>query len=161
MTLRELFKYVMKAIGELKSWNSSDAKEESQQLGKFNLSVSLSELLLPATRTLQTVGADLVKAMTLVSYLLTALNNLIYAVSFHNLRVQSVFIADQILDNKLMKPCTVSRSVYRSNAKAEDGIAESYYCVNFFYPTLEKVIQSPYTTIIATYHTTTAIHHYW
>ena len=101
----------------------------------------ISGLMLPVTRALQTVGADLVEAMRLISHLLTALNNLRNVVSFYNLWEQSVFVADQILDMTLKKPRTLSRSVYRLNAEAEDDTAESYYLVNFFYPTLEKVIE--------------------
>ena len=78
---------------------------------------TISEMMLPVTRALQTVGADLVEAMTLISHLLTALNNLRIEVSFHNLWEQSVFLADQIHDIKFKKPLTLSRSVSRPNAE--------------------------------------------
>ena len=92
---------------------------------------------MPATRALST----LVEAMTVVSQHLTALTNLRNEVSFHNLWEQSVFVADAILDIKLKTPRTLSRSVYRPNAEAEDDTAESYYRVSFFYSKLEKVVE--------------------
>ena len=70
---------------------------------------TISGLMLPDTRALQTLGADLVEAITLMSHLLTALSNLRNEVSFHYLWEQSVFVADQILDIKFKKPRKLSK----------------------------------------------------
>ena len=84
-----------------------------QFVGQILLSLiileTISGLMLPVTRAMQTVGADLVEAMTLISHLLTALNNLRNEVLFHNLWEQSVFVADQILDIKFKKSHIVKK----------------------------------------------------
>ena len=81
VTLRELLKYVMETIDEMKSWDISDARKKANSLESSICQTDfvvpliilerISGLMLPATRALQTVGTDLVEAMTLISHLLT------------------------------------------------------------------------------------------
>ena len=78
----------------MKNWDLSDAGRKQiawkvefvrQILLSLIILETISGLMLPVTRALQTVEADLVEAMTLISHILTDLNNLRNEVSFYNL----------------------------------------------------------------------------
>jgi len=129
---------------------SSDARKTAFQLknsicnSDFIVSLvileNVSGLMLPASRLLQTLGLDLVRAMGSVCDLLSSLRSMRTVGVVSKLFEESTAVA-KILGVILVKPRSASRSVYRPTAAstAQDSV-EDYYKINVFFSTLDSII---------------------
>ena len=98
--------------------------------------------MLPMTRSLQTVGIDMVEAMDGVDNLISSLQSMRSEECFSRLFTEASAVATTILNIDLVKPRTASRSVYRpAAAHALGDSEEDYYRINVYFPTLDKVVQ--------------------
>ncbi len=150
--MRSLLRFIDEALTILRTtWQSTDARKSATTLqnsicqSDFIVSIVILEevcaLMLPLTRVLQTVGLDLVQAMSGVGDLITSLQRLRSHEVFAKLFSDSTNLAE-LLGIQMTKPRTASRSVYRPNAAAGDTAddVEAYYRINFFFPTIDNVI---------------------
>ena len=148
---RSLIQFIMGALDSMTSWESSEARKTANILknsiaqSDFVMALIILEnvcgMMLPTTRLLQTVGLDLVQAMSGVDDLLSALYSMRSAECFSKLFQEAGAVAD-MLGISLVKPRTTARSVYRSASSGNvNDTVEDYYRVNIFFPTLDGIIQ--------------------
>ena len=149
--LRSLLPYVLQALDEIKTWQSNEVRKNATNLQNSILQSDffvclvilekISSLLLPITRSLQTIASDLVEAMTGVNELIKELEALRSEERFSSLFREASSLASKC-NITIMKPRTANRSIFRAAAQTSDSdSAEEYYRINVFYPALDTVVQ--------------------
>jgi hypothetical protein len=148
--MRSLLRFIEEVLLIMKTtWQSNEARKAASTLHssicqtEFIISVVILEevcaLMLPLTRQLQAVDMDLINAMSGVDDLLESLQGLRSEDVFSKLFADMTNLAE-LLGITITKPrIPKTKSVYRAAAGHQDDDAETYFRINYFFPTLDKV----------------------
>ena len=146
----DLLPHILAALDAIQDWDDKtsavDAKILQNNISDFEFVVALEVLtrmsshLLILSKSLQTVGKDLAKA-------LQEIDNVIKIIEEERANVDEAFASlygkvlerAELLSIQEAKPRTAQRSRHRANVLA-DGSAEDYFKVNMFIPMLDHVL---------------------
>ena len=146
-----LLPYVIRVVENMTGWQMPEARRNAASLLRaitsFDFLVSLhilakvSGILLPAWRGIQSVGLDLVEAVTLVKDATEVLMSWRNDDTFDRLFANAEKMASD-LNVTVERPRTASRSVYRPNATSGVQVQNStheYYKLNVFLPLIDSI----------------------
>ncbi|KAG0724734.1 repressor of the inhibitor of the protein kinase [Chionoecetes opilio] len=149
MTFASLLPFIVQALDEMKTWTSCETRKVALRLESsitnasfivaLNVLETVSGLLLPLTRILQSVSYDISQAMVHVSGLIDVLENIRSEGSEFTVVFKKASDLAEKVGVVITKPRAAQRSVYRKNAGVGSSI-EDYYRINVFYPTVDAII---------------------